>query len=104
MCQNDIGTVGLKVGLDGAANVLEAERTNLIAWQELARTAQLDEVSRRLDEVATALTQAARTLTEAGEACAGESPGVTITPMEQKHRHGDHEHSHPHNHDHPHEH
>ncbi len=100
MCQDNLGIVPVKIGLDNAVNHLEVEKSNLVAWSELANAAQMEELEQALSEIIDGLanvsTKLAKTASDLKDADAG-GPEVTITPFEAGNEHG-HDHEHPHAH------
>lgn len=105
MCQDNLGIVPVKIGLDNVVNHLEVEKNNLVAWNEMANAAQMEDLEQALSEIIDGLTNVsaklAKTAGDLKDTDAG-GPEVTITPFEA-HEH-EHERDHEHTHEHPHAH
>ncbi len=108
MCQNNLGVVPFKVGLDSIVKHLEVERSSLMAWSELAETGQISDVVGPLSEVAENLANAAAKLTSITKTLdeVSQDDQVTITLLDDseqgEEKASDHEHPHAHGDDHSH--
>ncbi|MCL4539207.1 MAG: hypothetical protein M1378_06345 [Bacteroidetes bacterium] len=104
MCQNNLGIVPVKIGLDNVVNHLEVEKNNLLAWSELANAAHMDDLEKSLSEVIDGLANISAKLSKTADDLKDEDAGgseITITPFEAEHKHP---HEHGHEHEHPHAH